>query len=152
MENSLKEQHGLEILNIDNLDIFVTECKELPERFKSKYITDKNGLTCLILQVGDKIPQFDEFKDKYELDGKSYLEALQLAFVRTLGFDDDEHFAEWLGENPEWAPEHWCGSSYCIFDDGQLQGFGSAKSTTYKELINELHELFIHYKCTVYDE
>jgi hypothetical protein len=40
--NSLKEQKGLKILNIDNLDIFITECNELPERFKSQYISEKN--------------------------------------------------------------------------------------------------------------
>jgi hypothetical protein len=30
MENSLKEQRGLEILDINNLDKFVTECIKLP--------------------------------------------------------------------------------------------------------------------------
>jgi hypothetical protein len=64
MENSLKEQRGLEILDINNLDKFVTECIKLPERFKEQYIKeDRNGLTMLILQVGDKIPEFVKFED-----------------------------------------------------------------------------------------
>jgi hypothetical protein len=151
MRNDDKEQKGLEILDTDNLDIFVTECNKLPERFKSQYITEKNGLTCLILQVGDKIPKFDEFKDKYKIEGKTYFESLQLAFVRTLGFDDDEHFAEWLGANPQWAQENWCGGSTDIFNNSEHQGFASANATTYDELINKLCELHDTYNFLVYD-
>jgi hypothetical protein len=148
--NSLKEQKGLKILNIDNLDIFITECNELPERFKSQYISEKNGLTLLILQVGDKLAELLKFQDTIERD--TYEEEVQIAFCKFLGFDDDEHFAEWLEANPQWAPEDWCGSSYCIFDDSQHQGFASARATTYEELINELYKLYGHYKFKVYDE
>ena len=151
MENSLKEQRGLEILDINNLDKFVTECIKLPERFKEQYIKeDRNGLTMLILQVGDKIPEFVKFED--ETLRESFLEKIQVAFCKFLGFDDDEHLCEWLGENPQWAPEHWCGgASTDIFNHSEHQGFASAKATTYDELINKLCELHDTYNFLVYD-
>jgi hypothetical protein len=52
----------------------------------------------LILQVGDKIPEFVKFED--ETLRESFLEKIQVAFCKFLGFDDDEHLCEWLGENP----------------------------------------------------
>jgi hypothetical protein len=38
LNNSLREQKGLEILDIDNLKEFTTLCDELPTDFKSQYI------------------------------------------------------------------------------------------------------------------
>ena len=69
MENNLKEQKGLEILDLKNLEEFVTKCINLTEDFKSQYIReDTNGLTILILQVGDKISKLLEFQDNVERD------------------------------------------------------------------------------------
>jgi hypothetical protein len=56
IENNLKEQKGLEILDLKNLEEFVTKCINLTEDFKSQYIReDTNGLTILILQVGPSL-------------------------------------------------------------------------------------------------
>jgi hypothetical protein len=38
LNNSLREQKGLEILDIDNLKEFTTLCNKLPLDFKSQYI------------------------------------------------------------------------------------------------------------------
>jgi hypothetical protein len=150
MENNLKEQKGLEILDLNNLEDFVTKCINLPEDFKSQSIReDTNGLTLLILQVGDRIPKLLSFQDNIERD--TYEEEAQIAFCKFLGFDDDEHLCEWLGENPQWAPENWCGSSYCIFENSVLQGFVSAKVSSYDDLINELCALYDTYNFKVYN-
>jgi hypothetical protein len=62
----------------------------------------------------------------------------------------NEHLCEWLGENPQWAPEHWCGgASTDIFNHSEHQGFASAKATTYDELINKLCELHDTYNFLV---
>ena len=151
MRNDDKEQHGLEILNLDNLETFLRECLELPEPFKRDYISeDKNGLLCLVLEVGDKIPEFAKFEHESKNKGGTYLEIIRLAFCKFLGFDDDDHFAEWLGENPQWAQEQWCGWSTDIFNNSQNQGFISANST-YDDLINELCDLYDTYNFCVYN-
>ena len=151
MENNLKEQKGLEILNLDNLETFIRECLELPEQFKRDYIAeDKNGLTCLILKVLDKTPELIKFEYTAKIKDGAYFETLRLAFCKFLGFKDDDHFAEWLGENPQWAQESWCGWSTDIFNNSQNQGFISANST-YDDLINELCNLYDTYNFCVYN-
>ena len=147
MKNSLKEQRGLKILNTDNLDDFTNECMKLPEHFKSEYITEENGLTLLILQVGDKLPELLKFQDNIERD--TYEEEVQIAFCKFLGFDDVEHFSKWLVENPQWAQERWCGHSSDIFNNTVHQGFAYANSTRYRELINELYALSGNYKFNI---
>jgi hypothetical protein len=131
MDNSLKEQKGLEILDLDNLETFIRECLELPESFKRAYIPEnKNGLTCLILKVLDETPELIKFEHTAKIKDGAYFETLRLTFCKFLGFDDDDHFAEWLGENPQWAQESWCGWSTDIFNNSQNQGFVSANSTS----------------------
>jgi hypothetical protein len=47
LNNSLREQKGLEILDIDNLKEFTTLCDELPADFKSQYILEDDRLSTL---------------------------------------------------------------------------------------------------------
>jgi hypothetical protein len=152
--NNLKEQHGLEILNLDNLEIFLRQCLALPEQFQKEYIPDdKNGLTCLILKVGDTIPQFNEFKDKYKAEGKTYLKSLQLAFARTLGFDDDDHFTNWVRANPQWSQDQRCNQSSDIFyniANQEPEPELESDNSTYDDLINELCDLYDSYNFNVY--
>ena len=152
MRNDDKEQKGLEILDTDNLDKLLAACMELPEDFKKQLIErDKNGLTCLILKVLEKKPELVKFEYKDTIKEGTYLESLQLAFSRLLGFEDVDHLCKWLGANPQWAPERWCGGSTAIFNNSEHQGFGYTSSTTYGKLINILYELSGNYKFKVYE-
>jgi hypothetical protein len=149
MENNLKEQKGLEILDLNNLEDFVTKCINLPEHFKSQFIReDTNGLTILILQVGDKISKLLEFQDTVERD--TYEGEVQVAFCKFLGFDNECHFKEWLRANPQWV-ENWTGCSTDIFNDSEVQGFAMGGVHTYDQLINELCALYDTYNFKVYN-
>ena len=150
MRNDDKEQHGLEILNLDNLEKFVSKCIVLPQDFKKQWVKDDvNGLMILIFKVCDRIPELEKWENDTKRD--TTIETLQVAFARFLGFDDDEHLCEWLGENPQWAPEHWCGGSTDIFNDSEIQGFVVGGVHTYDQLINELCALYDTYNFTVYN-
>ena len=148
MKNSLKEQHGLEILNLDNLEIFLRQCLALPEQFQKEYIPeDKNGLTCLILKVLDKMPKILAFRDDTKRD--TYEGEVQIAFCKFLGFDDDAHFTQWVGANPQWSQEQRCTQSSDIFYNIANQEIESNDST-YDDLINELCDLYDAYNFNVY--
>jgi hypothetical protein len=91
LNNSLKEQKGLEILDIDNLKEFTTLCDKLPLDFKSQYIFEnENALTLLIVKVASEIKDynffwFEELKknEEYEYD----YQLQHVAFSKMLGFD-----------------------------------------------------------------
>jgi hypothetical protein len=75
------------VINISRLSIFniLSPFCSFKERFKSQYISEKNGLTLLILQVGDKLAELLKFQDTIERD--TYEEEVQIAFCKFLGFD-----------------------------------------------------------------
>ena len=149
MRNDDKEQHGLEILNLDNLEKFVSKCIVLPQDFKKQWVKDDvNGLMILIFKVWDTIPEFEKWENDTKRD--TTIETLKVAFSRFLGFDDDEHFMDWLDENPKWFTPH-CGTAHDIFNDSEEQGFVRGGMFTYNDLINELCELYDTYNFTVYN-
>ena len=150
LDNSYKEQKGLEILDIDNLKEFTTLCNKLPLDFKSQYILeDDNALTLLIVKVAENIEEYKRFFE--EVEGNEYEYAYQaqhVAFSKTLGFEDDEHLSDWINENPIWCDDT---HGLNIFNNCEHQGFVTAGASTYQELIDALIELHDTYNFLVYN-
>ena len=150
LNNSLREQKGLEILDVDNLKEFTTLCDELPADFKSQYILEgDNALTLLIVKVAENIEDYKRFFEQIKGNEYEYAHQTQhVAFSKMLGFEDDEHLEEWISKNP-----HWCGDVegievFCVCFH---QGFATVKVNTYQDLINALIELHDTYNFLVYD-
>ena len=150
LNNSLKEQKGLEILDIDNLKEFTTLCDELPADFKSQYILeDDNALRLLIVKVAENIEDYKRFFEEIKDNEYEYAyQAQHVAFSKTLGFDDGEHLEEWISENPQWC-DVVKGSE--VFNECQHQCFVTAGASTYQELIDALIELHDTYNFIVYN-
>jgi hypothetical protein len=150
LNSSLREQKGLEILNIHNLKEFTTLCDELPADFKSQYILEtENALTLLIVKVAENIEDykrfFEEIKDyEYEYGHQ----AQHVAFSKMLGFEDDEHLEEWISENPQWCDDVKGSEVFCVCFH---QCFVTVRVNTYQDLINALIEIHDTYNFLVYN-
>ena len=146
---SLREQKGLEILDIDNLKEFTTLCNKMPLDFKSQYILeDDNALTLLIVKVAENIEDYKRFFE--EIKGNEYEYAYQaqhVAFSKMLGFEDDEHLSDWINKNPIWCDDT---HGLNIFDNCEHQGFVTARENTYQELIDALIDMYNTYKFNVW--
>jgi hypothetical protein len=150
LNNSLREQKGLEILDIDNLKEFTTLCDELPADFKSQYILEgDNALTLLIVKVAENIEDYKRFFEETKDNEYEYAHQTQhVAFSKMLGFDDDEHLEEWISENPQWCDDVQGIEVFCVCFH---QCFVTAGVSTYQELIDALIELHDTYNFLVYN-